>query len=132
MARPLPVYRYRPGYRYRSSWEEADPRFLVSVLPDVLESIRYPSLFGYAGCKGWEPSGPRVLADDELVVAGKCFWEDPFSRQPLFIRSLHRGRWHVLRWLTGRIRTGARRRRFTARSWHAALASADRVRSADL
>ncbi len=89
------------GGEQREGAEEADPRFLVSVLPGALESIRYPSLFGDAGCKGWEPSGPRVLADDELVVAGKCFWDDLFSRQPLFIRSLHGGRWHVLRWLTG-------------------------------
>lgn len=89
------------GGEQRGSAEEADPRFLANVLPGAFESIRYPPLFGDAGCKGWEPSGPRVLADDELVVAGKCFWDDPFSRQPLFIRSLHGGRWHVLRWLTG-------------------------------
>ncbi|MFI4992093.1 MAG: hypothetical protein ACHQCH_00560 [Solirubrobacterales bacterium] len=89
------------GGGQRESAEEADPRFLTSVLPGAFESIRYPPLFGDAGCKGWEPSGLRVLADDELVVAGKCFWDDPFSRQPLFIRSLHGGRWHVLRWLTG-------------------------------
>jgi hypothetical protein len=89
------------GGEQREGTEEADPRFLASVPPGAFESIRYPPLFGDAGCKGWEPSGPRVLADDELVVAGKCFWDDPFSRQPLFVRSLHGGRWHVLRWLTG-------------------------------
>jgi hypothetical protein len=89
------------GGGQREGAEEADPRFLASVPPGAFESIRYPPLFGDAGCKGWEPSGPRVLADDELVVAGKCFWDDRFSRQPLFIRSLHKGRWHVLRWLTG-------------------------------
>jgi hypothetical protein len=55
----------------REGVEEDDTRFLVSVLPGAFESIRYPPLFGDAGCKGWEPSGPRVLADDELVVAGK-------------------------------------------------------------
>jgi hypothetical protein len=89
------------GGGQREGAEEANPRFLVSALPGAFESIRYPPLFGDAGCKGWEPSGPRVLAGDELVVAGRCFWDDPFSRQPLFIRSLHGGRWHVLRWLTG-------------------------------
>ncbi len=89
------------GGGQRESAEEGDSRYLVSVLPGDLEAIRYPPLFGDAGCKGWEPSGPRVLGDDELVVAGKCSWEDPSPRQPLFARSLHGGRWHVLRWLKG-------------------------------
>ena len=53
------------------------------------------------GVKAGNPAALRVVAGDELVVAGKCFWDDRFSRQPLLIRSLRGGRWHVLRWLAG-------------------------------
>jgi hypothetical protein len=87
------------GGGQRQSAEGGAPRLLASVPPGVFESIGYPPLFAAARCKGWEPGGAQVLVGDELVVAGKCFWDDPFLRQPLFIRSLHKGRWHVLRWL---------------------------------
>jgi hypothetical protein len=38
---------------------------------------------------------------DELVVVGQCFWDDHFSRRPLFVRNLREGRWHILRWIAG-------------------------------
>ena len=89
------------GHGQRASAEGDDPRLLVSEPPGAFESLRYPPLFAGGGCKGWEPSGAHVVIDDELVAAGQCFWDDRFSRQPLFTRSLRAGLWHVLRWLPG-------------------------------
>lgn len=88
------------GGQTRSA-EEERPRLLAGIPPAPFQSIRYPPLFARAGCRGWEPGGTKVLAGDDLVAAGKCFWDDRFSRQPLFVRNLHGRRWHVLRWLTG-------------------------------
>jgi hypothetical protein len=89
------------GAGQRESAEEDDPSFLATVPPGVSKTIRYPPLFAAAGCKGWEPSGAHVLAADDLVVVGQCFWDDHFSRRPLFVKSLHGGRWHILRWIAG-------------------------------
>jgi hypothetical protein len=85
----------------RDRAEESDPRFLVTEAPGVAKTIRYPSLFAAAGCKGWEPSGAHVLAADELIVVGQCFWDDRFSRRPLFVRGLRGQDWHILRWIEG-------------------------------
>jgi hypothetical protein len=89
------------GHGHRESAEGNDPRLLVGEPPGAFESLRYPPLFAGGGCKGWEPSGAHVLIGDELIAAGQCFWDDRFSRRPLFVRSRRGGGWHVLRWLPG-------------------------------
>jgi hypothetical protein len=63
-----------------------------------------------AGCE-WLPWGtaePRefVVAGNQLVDGGDCAEEMTFQaqlpKQPLFVRDVRGGNWHVLRWLSGR------------------------------
>jgi hypothetical protein len=75
--------------------------FVGGVPPSPLAAIAQPKLLRGGGCRGWQSSGDFVVAEDELVAAGACYWDDHPVRQPLFIRSLREGRWRVLRWLAG-------------------------------
>jgi hypothetical protein len=63
-------------------------------------------------CSSWVPmtataSQPNefAVAGDELVDRGECQGEpgeqEAATRQPLFVRSVHGGKWRVLRWLNG-------------------------------
>ena len=63
-----------------------------------------------AGCE-WLPSqeaggGGFVVAGEELVDGASCVEEMTFQeqlpKQPLFVRSVRGGEWHVLRWVKGR------------------------------
>jgi hypothetical protein len=81
--------------------------FLGGVPPSPLVAIAQPRIMRGAGCKGWLPGGEFVVAGDELVAAGECQWDDRSVRQPLYIRSLHRGPWRVLRWLPDESSRGA-------------------------
>ncbi len=82
---------------------EADHhRFLVGVPPAGLRSIPYPPLAESSKCENWEPGGAHVLAGDGLIIAGKCFSStEGRDWQPLLLRSLRGGHWHVLRWVAG-------------------------------
>lgn len=73
--------------------------FSGGVLPGPLAPIPEPELVGGGGCRGWQPGGGFVVAEDDLVAAGECHWDDHSVREPLYIRSLRGGRWRVLRWL---------------------------------
>lgn len=59
------------------------------------------------GCRDWQPAaespGDFVVAADDLVTSGRgaCPPGASATRQPLFVRNLRGGHWHVLRWLTG-------------------------------
>jgi len=82
---------------------EADHhRFLIGVPPAALRSIPYPPLSESAKCENWEPGGAHVLAGEGLIVAGKCFSSaEGRYWQPLLLRSLRGGHWHLLRWVAG-------------------------------
>jgi len=79
--------------------EGNDTAFVGGVPPSPLVSIEQPKLLRGGGCKGWLPGGDFVVAEDDLVAAGECQWDDRSVRQPLYIRSLRGGHWRVLRWL---------------------------------
>lgn len=75
-------------------------KFVGGVPPSPLLPISQPRLLSGGGCKGWQPSDDFVVAEEELVAAGECQWDDHSVREPLYIRSLRRGgHWRVLRWL---------------------------------
>jgi hypothetical protein len=81
--------------------------FVGGIVPHRLAPIPPPKPISGGGCTGWQPEvrapADFVVVNDDLVVAaqGECP-EGGATRQPLFIRNLRGGRWHVLRWLTGR------------------------------
>ncbi len=64
-------------------------------------------------CTSWEPATSGLyndfaVAQDELIDAGACeavnggfAEEESATSQPLFIRKLRGGEWHVLRWIRG-------------------------------
>jgi hypothetical protein len=63
-------------------------------------------------CSSWVPMtatashpGEFAVAGDELIDPGECQGEpgeqETATRQPLFVRNVHGGKWHVLRWLNG-------------------------------
>ncbi len=79
--------------------DEENAEFFGGVPPSPLVPIEQPKLVSGGGCKGWQPGGDFVVAENELVAAGGCQWDDRSVRQPLFIRNLRGGHWHVLRWL---------------------------------
>jgi hypothetical protein len=85
--------------------EEKNAAFVGGVPPGPLVPIAQPELVSGGGCKGWQAGTKSVhdfvVAEDDLVAAGECHWDDPSVSQPLLIRSLRGGRWHVLRWLPG-------------------------------
>jgi hypothetical protein len=95
---------------------EESTAFVVGMPPGPLVPLAGPTLLPGGGCRGWESSGNFVVADDQLVAAGRCHWDDRAVRQPLFVTSLrqqrshgnsriggasHARRWRVLRWLAG-------------------------------
>jgi hypothetical protein len=98
----------------------APPEFSGGVPPRPLVSIPQPKPVSGGGCQRWEPAthariGNFVVAGDTLVTAAECDGEplisgevpvienEPFERQPLFLRNLRGGRWRVLRWLPGEL-----------------------------
>ncbi len=90
----------------------ANRQWLAAVMPKALSPIGQPKPVNGGECAGWVPA-TGSLADfavvgDELVAAAECKGrpgvvgeQGAATRQPLFVRDLHGGRWRVLRWLEG-------------------------------
>src|SRR5579871_4373331 len=88
-----------------------EPLFSGAVPPGrlgAIDQIWAPQVG--AGCE-WLPSeaaaaGGFAVAGDELLDGASCAEELAFqeqvARQPLFVRNVRGGEWHVLRWLAGR------------------------------
>jgi hypothetical protein len=88
--------------------------FVGGVPPRPLVSIPEPKPVAGGGCDRWQPAVQRpianfVVAGDDLITAGECQTESgepepvEVERQPLFVRNLRGGQWHVLRWLAGEL-----------------------------
>ncbi len=83
--------------------------FAGGVPPGRLASIQEPSRTVLGGeCPDWLPATEDfIVAGDELIDAGACQGDDSFGEaeettsQPLFVRNVRGGDWHVLRWLRG-------------------------------
>ncbi len=79
--------------------------FMADVPPRSPEHVAQPMLTSGGGCKGWQPGTEAVkdfvVAEQSIVAAAECHWDDRAFRQPLYIRDVDHGRWRVLRWLPG-------------------------------
>jgi hypothetical protein len=85
-------------------------QFVGGVPPGPLRPIAQPKPVNGGACKRWEPAtrtpGEFVVAGEDLVATAECPAQPGVvqlapGRQPVFVRSVRRGRWRVLRWVTG-------------------------------
>lgn len=81
-------------------------RFVGAIAPEPLLVIPPATPLNGGGCSGWKPVaesvGNFVVAGSDVVSAASATCPAAgATRQPLFIKNLRGGAWHVLRWLAG-------------------------------
>jgi hypothetical protein len=89
----------------REGFAAAVPPGRLAPIEQIDEGVRGGECSSWVPMTGSSQPSEFAVAGDELIDRGECQGEpgqqETATRQPLFVRNVHGGKWHVLRWLNG-------------------------------